>query len=1037
MGKRYNSRLGSTVRRELIRAVMERSQNMDVAKIMEDPVGAGSIRYDDVEENLNIAYINREEIPLAMDIFQPKIPKSAEMPVIVTIHGGGLTAGDRHISRPLARLLAHKGYLVFSIEYRLAPQADVSQQLDDVCAGLDFIGTHLIDYDVDFDRMFLVAESAGAFLALYVTAMKYSKKLQDAVGHQPSRFYFKAIGLNSGMFYTNCNDPTGWILAEQIYGKKRDDETFLRYMNPEDPEIIKNLPPVFLFTCRGDFMNNYSFKLNDALKKAGKECRFVYYPDEDLEHAFLTRQVDHPKTRDSIDKMLDWFEEQARLDEERRAADTEIAAKRRKVARRLSSGSIDRQNISSYIKERNSVDPVQMKATAIIDCAGEYTYEEMFAEWDRYAAVFSALGMTGKEGSRVGIAGTISAEPLFAFYGLNMTGACASMLSYPDFLPGGQWKNMVRKEKLTDLILSDIMVTPEILRELKENDDLGLRHVILIHSRLGGPTCGPAELLYDEFNYHWLKRNSGMRFMDDLLEQYGDGEISYSKADAKQIAVITHTSGTTKGMRKPLPYTNQAVNSVSTGLGNGFHSKRRTYRSDDQLRVAPGFDFSSFLCMCGLVNSYLAMTDTVVLTFFGAMHPKYVKAIDYYKLDIIPTSGFIMDKWMESRFMKDMDLSHVKVFACGGSYTPPDKVKKYNAFLAEHGAACKIYRGYGMSETGGAELYVPTGNEEDILGYPRPVENFRILDEADGKFYTADDGVRTGTMYVASDSLCCNTLDGEVLFEYTQIDGRDFICTNDMVRVNEDGSFSYSGRADNYFVNNDGVRFEAGQVETQMILQPGIDKCVVVPVLDKRIHDTVPILYIIAEKSACETEKAEEIARLALENLYTAGGPLEGTIMPSQFVLVDEIPCNANGKIDIFRITRERLEGKAYDIIPVREKAGAAADGSQSGEEGCAGNSTVVSVRIESAEQLSSITAGALPEGMEGNSAFDLFDLFNSAGADDPHGQGTFFDFRGQGKQREPFRMPDGLIRSFMKMQGRLYGQKDFDQYFEESTPER
>lgn len=228
-----------------------------------------------------------------------------------------------------------------------------------------------------------------------------------------------------------------------------------------------------------------------------------------------------------------------------------------------------------------------------------------------------------------GIAGTISAEPLFAFYGLNMTGACVSMLSYPDFLPGGQWKNMVKKEKLTDLIISDIMVTPEILRDLKVDKSLGLRHVILIHSRVGGPTCGPAELLYVELNYQWLKRYSGMKFMEDMLKRYGDGEIICSKRDAQQIAIITHTSGTTKGTRKPLPYTNQAINSVATGAGNSFHGKSRTYRPDDQLRIAPCFDFSSFLSINGFVNSHLAKTDTVVLTFFGFMHPKYVKAIDY------------------------------------------------------------------------------------------------------------------------------------------------------------------------------------------------------------------------------------------------------------------------------------------------------------------------------------------------------------------------------------------------------------------------
>ena len=120
----------------------------------------------------------------------------------------------------------------------------------------------------------------------------------------------------------------------------------------------------------------------------------------------------------------------------------------------------------------------------------------MFIEWERYARVFSALGMTVENGARVGIAGAISAEPLFAFYGLNMTGASVSMLSYPDFLPAGQWQTMTEKEKLTDLVLSDIMVTPELWPALqKAKNELGLRNIILLHSHLGGPCTGPAELV--------------------------------------------------------------------------------------------------------------------------------------------------------------------------------------------------------------------------------------------------------------------------------------------------------------------------------------------------------------------------------------------------------------------------------------------------------------------------------------------------------------------------------------------------------------
>ncbi|MBR1507858.1 MAG: acyl--CoA ligase [Eubacterium sp.] len=615
------------------------------------------------------------------------------------------------------------------------------------------------------------------------------------------------------------------------------------------------------------------------------------------------------------------------------------------------------QCVWKYIKSRNTRKQSQLCNTALIDCTREYTYGQMFVEWEHYARVFSALGITGENNSRVALAGTISVEPLFSFYGLNITGATVSMFSYPDFLPTGQWKTMVEKENITDLILSDIMISPETWPEIeKAGKTLGLRNIILLHSLLGGPCAGPAELIYNEYNYHRLRKIPGVVYMGDLLKQYASVPITYGMNDPDHLAMITHTSGSTKGTRKPLPYTEKSLNITATDFGNGFHDFSDN-KGKVQYRLAPSFDFSSYLCMGGIINADLAIGDTVILTFFGFLHPKFIRAVEYYKLDVLFTSGFMVDSWLKRDDIDEVDFSSLKLFSCGGSYLPVEKVKKYNEFAAKHGFDKGISRGYGMSEAGGAQLYVPPGNLEDILGYPSSNESIIIKDENDSKYYTSKDGVRTGTMYIASDSLCSNELDGEVLFEYTVINGKNYICTNDQVRVNPNGSISYAGRLDKFFVNNDGVRFESGIVENEMDKQPGIDKCAVVPVLDKRIHDTVPVLYIIPENK--DGDVCTDVLN-ALTRIFIEDGLDSSSSLPSQFIIVDNIPCNSNGKIDVFRITRERLKGTAYNIIPKRE------------------NGKLTKINAEFSDKTSSIIGGTLPEGMGGGSAFNLFELFNN-----------------------------------------------------------
>lgn len=145
----------------------------------------------EVEEILNNPYMNRDEVPLAMDIFKPVLSEDADLPVIVIIHGGGLVLGDRKMSRSYGRALASRGYLVFAVEYRLAPRANACEQLDDVCAGMDLVGRKLVDFNVDFTRVFLTAESAGAYLAIYVAAMKRSKfpRTRSAAGGSAIRCF--------------------------------------------------------------------------------------------------------------------------------------------------------------------------------------------------------------------------------------------------------------------------------------------------------------------------------------------------------------------------------------------------------------------------------------------------------------------------------------------------------------------------------------------------------------------------------------------------------------------------------------------------------------------------------------------------------------------------------------------------------------------------------------------------------------------------------------------------------------------------------
>lgn len=276
----------------------------------------GEISPEGLKEYPDIPYKNRRGKELLMDIYQPlNVDPLADLPVVVNIHGGALIFGSKNLSRGFCRQIAKRGYLVFSLEYQMVPEVRVYEQFDDVCAGMDCIGRKLVEFNVDFRRIFMVAESAGAYLATYTAAMKRSKVLQDAIGYPPSRMDFRGLGLISGMFYTNRKDPTGIFLSRSYYGKDERSRQMAEFTNPEHPEIIYNIPPCYLITSKADLLERYTLDFAGELGNKGIEHKLRHMgSDKKLIHAFPVLRPDLPESERVIDEIIGWFNDHSPKD---------------------------------------------------------------------------------------------------------------------------------------------------------------------------------------------------------------------------------------------------------------------------------------------------------------------------------------------------------------------------------------------------------------------------------------------------------------------------------------------------------------------------------------------------------------------------------------------------------------------------------------------------------------------------------------------------------------------------------------------------
>ena len=580
---------------------------------------------------------------------------------------------------------------------------------------------------------------------------------------------------------------------------------------------------------------------------------------------------------------------------------------------RIESGQLADQKCWSFIRDLNSVSEERLDSAAVHDGYRKYSYRQMFRYWERYAEAFTGVHITGENQSRVGLIGAQQTETIFAFYALNMTGASVSLIYHLDLYDEKRIRTMIEREKITDLVISEVYAFPKVMKGLlRDRELLGLRNIILLESPMGGEYAIPPLEAVRKLNAAMFREMDGGLLMEDLLKEYEATPIAYGSTESSDSSVILHTTGTVSGIHKPVPLSDRALNSFVLCAIKMKDTYADFKNVPEKMVSFLGLCMSWVYAMVDMLHTSLGLGMEVVCLPLGVTNPHYADAIENYGINILFTSKTMLDSW--NKTMPNINLSKVKVVFMGGSYVSPEFKKTFNDYLRSCGSPARIINGYGMSELGGACIICPSDRTDDAIGYPLPGFKVKILVEDENKYYDLSDGPRTGVLCMSSPTMSSGRLGDTVFFELTHIDGEDYFNSNDLVRVNEDGSMTCIGRSNQFFVNNAGVRFDAGLVENAVSSQPGIVACGIAPEFHKILHDNVPILYVESSGSS----DGLGVVRDALIQVFIKDGKLADSNMPSQCVLVEKIPLNSGGKVDAKRLASGAVEGKRVNVNPVK-----------------------------------------------------------------------------------------------------------------------
>lgn len=261
-----------------------------------------------VTEIPNINYAGDNDPAHCMDIYFPTDISDKALPVIINIHGGGMILGNKEFNRSFCAKISAMGFVVFSLEFRLVPEVTMFGQFADISLAMDAVKKHIPSYHGDPSRVYVVADSGGACLAVYTIAMQNSEALAQAANVTPSSIHVRALGLISGMFYTTKPDKIGLFLPKYLYGKTYKKGPFAPYTNPEHPDIVSSLPPCYLVTSHNDNLQHYTLNFEKALSAHNIPHKLDNFPkNKKLTHAFCVFEPFMSESDEVIHSMISFL----------------------------------------------------------------------------------------------------------------------------------------------------------------------------------------------------------------------------------------------------------------------------------------------------------------------------------------------------------------------------------------------------------------------------------------------------------------------------------------------------------------------------------------------------------------------------------------------------------------------------------------------------------------------------------------------------------------------------------------------------------
>lgn len=506
-------------------------------------------------------------------------------------------------------------------------------------------------------------------------------------------------------------------------------------------------------------------------------------------------------------------------------------------------------------------------------------YRTFLRDTDAVAGWFAQKGIAA--GDAVTLCMPNIPQCAVCFYALGKIGAVAHMV-HP-LAPEAQIKEYMSEVGSKMLVLPDIMAG---------------QYTGIIAGGVPTLVCSPAYYLgfirktlfslKSMSSLSGLKKYQNVSFYSEAVKSAPP--VTEDFADQHATAVYLHSGGTS-GHPKTICLSSKAINALTD---NSF-----------EILGIKSFNGGCMLAVLPMFHGFgLAMGMHAMLCYGGTntLMPKFhtqdtLKLIEQNKINYLIGVPVLYEALLKRKEFSGAMLKNLRQAFVGGDYVPSKLLKKFNERMEENGSPCRLYEGYGLTETVTVcAVNTTVAHREGSVGKAVGGIDIRAFSDTLEPLPAG----QQGELCVAGEELMNGYLNdpegtAEAFFEY---DGKRYVRTGDVGFVDEDGFVFFRSRIKR-IAKVSGVTVFPSEIEKLCMDElDAVKEACAVAAHDERTGDGIVMFIRLKNSDATDEEKAEaegEICRFIESRLSVYA-------KPKRVFFVTEFPQTLIGKVDFNKL---------------------------------------------------------------------------------------------------------------------------------------